>query len=402
MTGKRLHSKAWVVLILTALYNIADSFCSVFVGVYFYVNSMDFRVVCYHYLALYIVTPIVFILAGWYSQRHDRVHVYRLGLLLHAVYYGTLLLLREASVDYAMPLGALLGVTWGCFWSGNNTFNFDMSQSKKREYFFGWLYAIANSARLVAPMLSGLIIHYAGEGQRGYQIIFSLAVVIYLIAIGFSVLIPPDKTRRPFKIKRALFPGKDQRDWRLVMLASATQTGAFHIFSFLLAVIMYLQTGSEIAVGSFAVVQALISIIMSYFIGRIIVPGRRRIAIKWGAIIIFAGGALVAWELNVYTLIIFGFMRAVSNPLYSIPQSGVRMDVIAQSAETPAQRIEYLSAWEVPLAIGRLISITALILMSSYILNDVPLRVIIFLLSFNRILTYWVVSQTSILQAEKR
>ncbi len=42
----RLAKHARVVLILNVLYNIADALCSVFVGVYFYIHSLRFEVVC--------------------------------------------------------------------------------------------------------------------------------------------------------------------------------------------------------------------------------------------------------------------------------------------------------------------------------------------------------------------
>ena len=106
MSERRLHSKAWIVLGLQALYHAAEGMCAIFVAVYLWINSHDFDVVCRHYLALYCVIPFVFILAGWYSQARDRLHVYRFGLLVHAVYYATLLTLRERAPEFAVPLWA--------------------------------------------------------------------------------------------------------------------------------------------------------------------------------------------------------------------------------------------------------------------------------------------------------
>ena len=109
----RLHPQAWLVIALYALYATAESLCSVFVGVYFYVNSLDFSVVCRHYLALHLVTPFVFTLAGWHAKTRDHTRVYRAGLALHAVYHAMLLSLREDSARHPVALGVLLGVTRG-------------------------------------------------------------------------------------------------------------------------------------------------------------------------------------------------------------------------------------------------------------------------------------------------
>ena len=280
MLGKTLQSKARVVLVLNVMFNVANSLCSVFVGVYLWINSLDLHVVCGHYLAVYAVTPVVFLLAGWYAQARDRVHVFRIGLALHALYYGMLLLLREQSAAYAVPLGALLGVTWGFFYAGANTFNYDVTEPGERDYFFGWLHAVGGIAQLVGPLLSAFIIRFAPNGQRGYLLVFALAVLLYLASMALSIRIPPDCTRRRYRIWRALFPGRDQRDWQYLMLASVTLAGTFNILHFLLALLMFMSTGSETSVGGFAAFQALAGIVVAYLVGHFITPGTRRKSIE--------------------------------------------------------------------------------------------------------------------------
>ena len=399
MTSKRLDFHAWVVLSLNALYTIANALCSIFVGVYFWKNSLDFTVVCYHYLALFLVTPVVFLLAGWYSQARDRVHVFRLGLALHAVFYACLLYLGEDSPRYAPHLGALLGVTWGFFWAGNNTFNFDVAKPENRDYYFGWLGAINGAARLAAPMAGGLLIGLAPDAEHGYQLIFFLAVLIYGAGIVLSAWVPADSTRRPFRLKRALFPGRDQHDWQWVMLAAVTLAGSFNIFHFLLALVMYMQTSNEVTVGGFAAFQALAAIVTSYLLGRLIVPRQRRTAMLWGVILLVTAGVLISAKLTVFTLVVFGFLRSVAQPLFSIPHWGVRFESIDRCAEDPSQRIEYLSAWEVPLAIGRVLMIGLLAILYET-LGDTGMRIALFLLCANRILTYLCLIQISSLRRE--
>lgn len=394
MLGKTLQSKARVVLVLNVMFNVANSLCSVFVGVYLWINSLDLHVVCGHYLAVYAVTPVVFLLAGWYAQARDRVHVFRIGLALHALYYGMLLLLREQSAAYAVPLGALLGVTWGFFYAGANTFNYDVTEPGERDYFFGWLHAVGGIAQLVGPLLSAFIIRFAPNGQRGYLLVFALAVLLYLASMALSIRIPPDCTRRRYRIWRALFPGRDQRDWQYLMLASVTLAGTFNILHFLLALLMFMSTGSETSVGGFAAFQALAGIVVAYLVGHFITPGTRRKSMLLSVLLLLSAGLLISVRLSVFTLILFGFLRSVSMPLFSIPHSSVRFDVIDRCAEDPSQRIEYLCAWEIPLALGRIVMMTALILLSGS-LGEIGLRLTLFLLCAIRIATYVLVTRTT-------
>ena len=388
-----LHPKAGLVLSLNALYNVAEALCSVFVGVYFYVNSLDFRVVCLHYTALYAVTPAVFILAGWYAKTRDRVHVFRIGLVLHAVYYGALLWLRGGAADHAVALGALLGVSWGFFWAGNNTFTFDYRTQERRDYFLGMLSTVSAVARLAGPLLAGFVIGLAPRAETGYRAVFTLALLLYAVAIAASFAVPHDGVRRPFHPRAALLPPRRHRDWRLVMAASATLAGSFHILQFVLAVILFLRTGSEISVGGFASAQGLVGVAAAWAVGRTVTARTRGPFMLAGTLVMAAAGLLVAWRLDLATIIAFGFLRSVSEPLFGIPHTGIRFDVMSRTA-APGDRIEYLAAWEIPLAAGRLFTMTLVI--SLYTLwGETGLRLTIALVSFYRVLTYLLLRRVS-------
>lgn len=389
-------------MLLTGLYAAAESLCSIFVSVYLWVNSHDFSVVCKHYLALYIVVPFVFLLAGWYSQARDRLHVYRLGLVLHAVYYAALLVLRDRSPEYAWQLGALLGVTWGVFWAGANTFNFDVTLPGKRESYLGLIHALTGVFRLLGPLFGSLLIFYAPEALQGYHRVFAVAIVLFATCFVVSFLMPSDSSPRPFRIRRALFPGKDQRDWRLVMTAAMSLAGTFSIFGFLLGLVMYMQTGEELSVGVFASAQAIVGIFVSLVISRLVAPGNRKKFLRWGTMLLVVAGALISFKLTTTTLIVFGLMRAVAGPLFGIPHAGLRLDTIAKCAEEPAQRIEYLCAWEVPLAFGRIIMMLTMMGLYGWLSsNELGLRITLFILCAIRIVTYLILAQTSALRGER-
>lgn len=397
---RTLSRNVRVVLLLNVLYYVADALCSVFVGVYFYVHSLRFEVVCYHYLALYFVTPLVYLLAGWYAQRVDRLHVYRLGIAFHAVYYGLLLGLQKAAPDYAVSLGVLLGVAWGLFWAGNNTFNYDVVKAAQRDYFFGWWNAVTGASRFAAPAISALILWSVADEETGYYILFGVAVGLYVIGIGVSALVPPDRVRRPFHLARALFPGKDQRDWRLVMVASATQAGSFHLFYFLLGLAMYMVTDSAALVGVFTAFQFLAGILVSLMVGRLVRPSTRKPCMRWATVLLVAAGAVVAWDMNPWSLVFFGLVRSVALPMFMIPYSSIRFDVIDHSVRDPSERIEYLCASEVPLATGRVLMMLVLLLLAGT-LDEPGIGFALFLLCASRILTYQLIVRTSVVKRQQ-
>ena len=395
----RLDRKAWVALSLNALYSAAEALCSVFVSVYLWINSQDFLIVCWYHVTIFFVTPFFFLLAGWYSQARDRLHMYRLGLVLHAVFYATLLSLGKRSGDYPVALGALLGVTWGVYWAGANTFNYDVTTPGRREYYIGLVMAVSGAVSLLAPLLSGFIIRSASIPQHGYRTVFALVLGVYVLSLALSFLIPRDNVRRPFRIARALFPRKDQRDWQLMMLASASMSGSFNIFPFVLGLLMYMRTGNELSVGGYASLQALAGVVVAFIVARVVTPRTRRPYMFWGLIVLVAAGCLMAFEVTATVLIVFGLLRSISGPLFGIPYGGLRYDIIAKCAQDPSQRIEYIAAWEVPLAIGRVIMM--FVMMGIYYFlngNEIALRIILFVICAIRVLTYRFSTSTSLLR----
>ncbi len=389
MNERRIESTAWVALALSALYSAAEALCSVFVSVYLWVNSHDFLVVCRYHVTLYFVTPIFFLLAGWYAQARDRSHAYRFGLVLHAVFYATLLGLAERSSAHPVLLGAMLGVTWGVYWAGANTFQFDVTRQGRREYFIGLVTTVGGIVSLLSPLASGLIIGLAPEPRSGYHTIFALVVGLYTISFALSFLMPPDNERRPYRLKRALFPGRDQHDWRMMMWASLSMAGSFNIFPFVLGLLMYMQTGSELSVGGYASLQALAGVIVAYFVGRNVTVRTRRGFMRWGLLVLVAAGTLMLFRISMATLILFGLLRSISGPLFGIPYGGLRYDIIATSAEDPGQRIEYIAAWEVPLAMGRVLMMLTIMGIYSYLsANEMALRLILFIICAIRVVTY--------------
>jgi MFS transporter, YQGE family, putative transporter len=399
MDHKHLQSKAWVALTLQGLYSGANALCGIFVAVYLWKNSHDFQLVCRHYLVLYTVTPIVFLLAGWYAQARDRLHVYRAGLVLHALYYALILMLRERSPEYAIHLGALLGLTWGLFWAGANTFNFDVSAQGKREAYSGLLQGISGTVNFIGPLVAGAIIYKSPDRLQGYHYLFAIAIVLYLAAFVFSFSMPHDRTPRPYHIRRALFPGKDQRDWRLIMSAALTLAGAYNLMTFLLGLLIFMMTDSEMSVGGLASLQAVARIIVSFALAKVVVPSNRQTYMRWGVIILAVAGAIISLKMTALTLVIFGLMRSVAMPLFGIPHFSLCLDIISDSIEDPAQRIEYIAAWEVPLALGRIAMMLTMMGLYHWLSgNELGLRISLFVVCALRIVTYLILSKTSALQ----
>jgi len=401
MARRTLNKRAWLVLALNTLYSFAEALCSVFVGVYFWQNSHDFPLICLYYLALYGVCGVVFLPAGWYAEARDRVHLFQMGLAIHVLYYGTLLWLGKDASNYALPLGVLLGLAWGVFWAGNHTLTFDSVKVGERDHFFGWFLVLTQGPRLFAPVLAAGIITLAPTEDFGFRMVFALAVLLYAVAMVWALRFPPDKTRQPYKIWRALFPPKEDRDWKLVMWATFGLAGAFEIFSFLPGLLLFMETDSEFYVGIFISSQAVFGIACSWFVGRRLRPHTRAFAMRLSIFCHLLGGGLLLAHYSPATLVIFGYLNAFAMPLYGIPHAAVRFDVIDRTTTETRQRIAYLCAWELPLALGRVVIMSTMIVLYT-LLGNWGIRLCIAILCLNRFVNYGLIVRTSAMRSYQK
>ncbi len=395
MASLRLEAQARVILGLNILYNIADSLCSVFVGVYFYSNAVNATPIYQHYFWLLNACALTFVLAGWYAQVKDRVHVLRLGLFIQAIVYGIVLYLRESAVDYAIPLGILLGIGLGSYYAGTNTLHFDATTKDKRSYFLGWMNAGTGAARFIGPVFAGKLINVIPEW--GYECVFFTAVVLYLAAFLFSFRVHDDGVHRPYLLGYAVNPFKMHRDWCWFMGSSFFVAGSYMLIPLLLSLLMFVETENAFYVGVFMGVQSIVNILVSYAVGRWMQSHHRKATMFWSSVAIALAGGLILVHWSITTLIVFSLIRAVAMPLFQVPYISYKFDIIDRVMPQPGHRIEFIVAWELPLWLGRFFFCLFLIY-SAGELEAFDVRVCLFLLCAQRLLAHWCTIQTDVVR----
>ena len=387
-------------LAINALFWAADGLCAIFVNIYLWRVQREFPVLLRYNLSCWLTIPAFILLAGWLSQARDRTWALRIGLALHALFYMSLLWLRESAVAHVIPLGVVLGVAMGFYYAGLHTLTFDVTAQGERDYYVGLSSFTSGITGAVAPFAAGAVIGLA-TGLRGYVMVFALAVVLYVLAFAMSLRLPPDREPRPFRLRAALLPPREHKDWRLVMALWAVFGGRFGIFMFIVGLLMYMASGSEMVVGGYSLVTGAIRIFGSLVVGRAVTPARRLPFMLLGALSATAAGLIMLGPINLPVVWAFGIMLAVSTPLFSIPSSAIQLDVIGRTAAEPSQRVEYVCAREVPLVIGRVMYLG--VLWSLYDLltkNLLGLRIAVCLTAATALLGYLLMSRISFVREE--
>ncbi|OYD08887.1 MFS transporter [Paludifilum halophilum] len=353
----RLDKAAWLLLIISGLFALSTALSNTFVNVYLWKLKKDFALIGRYNLVNYAAMAITFIGAGRMAKRVDRVIAIRLGVALQAFFYLAVLWLGTSAPRYVTLLGMFIGVGSGFFWLAYNVLYFEITERYNRDIYNGINGLLTSVAGIVAPAVSGLVITRVDQ-LTGYRVIFSLSLSVFLVAVVISFMLKRRSARGIYRLRdilRLTFNRESHWYWvNLAMIAQGVREG---LFAFLISLLVYVATGSELALGGYLTVSSAVALISYFLVGRWMRMSWRNESILFGAVMMGVVVLPLMWEVNTWTLIILGVGAALFYPVYMVPLTSVVFDVIGENQRTARLRVEYVVARELSLNTGRILSV---------------------------------------------
>lgn len=349
-------------LIIGGLYALGIALSNTFVNVYLWKQSGQFLDIAIYNLAIVILQPLTFILAGKWAKKIDRVYVLRLGVIFLSAFYLTVLLLGDSAGRLLVVLGGILGIGFGFYWLAFNVLTFEITEPDTRDFFNGFLGLLTSFAGMIGPFFAGWLIT-AMDKLIGYKIIFGISLGLFFGAVIISFLLNRRAAEGRFSFKPIIIEErKRNRNWNNILKAHFFQGLREGTFVFVITVWVFITTNSEFALGTFGLVQSAVSFAAYFIATRIIKQQYRKKFIFIGGLILFLALGLLLFDLTFTKLMIYGVTVAIAYPLILIPYGSLTYDVIGHSWKAAEKRIEYIVVREIFLNSGRFISILLFIL----------------------------------------
>jgi len=360
--SRTLDRQAILLLAVQGLYGFANVLSGTFLPIYLWKASQSFGIIGWFNFIQYAVSGITFWLAGKWVKEFNKMNSLRIGVALSGAFYLIVLLLGKSAITYAIPLGFINGVALGCFWLAYNVVYFEITEPGNRDRYNGWSGLLGSGAGIIAPWISGTIIALS-QGERGYRFIFTVSAVIFAIAAILSFWLRKREAEGTYDWWHSVKQLRERGNpWRKAVPAIAAQGVREGVFMFLIGLLVYIATNNEQKLGNFSLLTSLVALGSFLLIGKLLLPRRRRAAMLIGAITIAAAVVPLFWPLSYGTLLVFGIATALFMPLYLIPMTSVVFDLIGKNEESVRKREEFVVMREGALTIGRLIGLTAYLL----------------------------------------
>lgn len=350
----------YLLLIINGLYSLSIALSNTFVNIYLWKQSGEYLEIGIYNLIVVIVQPFTFIFAGRLAKKVDRVIVLRLGVIFLTLFYLTVLLSDGRATNYIWLFGAFLGIGWGFYWLAFNVLTFEITEPETRDFFNGSMGILTSTAGMIGPISAGFIISRINQ-SFGYTIVFSLSLCLFAIAVFLSFSLKRRPAHGRYCFKRALQERKSNRDWHSITWAHFFQGIREGTFMFVISILVFIQTGSELALGSYGLLHSAISFITYYFASRYIKPSIRNKSILIGGILLYLAVVFITVKVTYARLLIYASIIAIAYPILLVPYISTTYDVIGRAWNAAEMRIEYIVVREIFIHFGRIVSILGFI-----------------------------------------
>lgn len=346
-----------ILLAISVLFTLAIGLSNIFVNIFLWKKSSDFTVIALYNLMHYIFVPITFIIAGWLSKKKNGVWSLRLGILFFMIFFSLILLVKERILGYIYPLGILFGIAAGFYWLAYHVLSFDFTSEKNRDTFNGFNGSAVGGANAIAPLVGGYVIQKAGN-TTGYTIIFACSLILFVVLVLVSFLL---KTKDyGHKLDAGHIWGSRHSEWTRLRKATMVWGLRDVVMGFLIVILIFKSTGSELSVGKLSLLAAVISALAFFLQQKLIKPKRRLLSMYTGAAFMLVAVLGLTWNIGYSTLLFFTVTDALFAPFFLVPLSSASFNVINEYHEENL-RVEYVINKEIVLNLGRIVSTLVLL-----------------------------------------
>lgn len=350
-----------LLLVVGGLYSLSIALSNTFVNVYLWKQSGSYLDLAIYNLAVVVMQPITFLLAGRLAKKIDRVIVLRIGVIFLALFFIAVLFFGEKADDYLVVLGGLLGIGYGFYWLAFNVLTFEITEPETRDFFNGFMGALSSSGGIIGPITAGFIITRF-TSNTGYTIIFAISLVLFSAAVVTSFFLQRRPSSGQYLFVKVFQERKRNKNWKLITNAHLLQGIREGTFVFVISVYLFIATKNELALGTYGMIHAGTAFIMYSIATKFIKKDKRKKVMIVGGVILYAAIFLIFNDPTYIRLLIYGVVIGIAYPLMLVPYSSITYDVIGKSRDAAEMRIEYVVVKELFLNSGRVISIILFII----------------------------------------
>jgi MFS transporter, YQGE family, putative transporter len=373
---RRLGQEAKVSLLIHSFFQFGASMSGVFLNLYLWRLTESIWVNGMYNIINYAVAPFAFMLGGWLAKKTDRMYAYRLGLLLISAFYICVVAAQELVAEWYPVFAVFASLSGAFYWVGYLVLMYDVSDERNRIHYLAMNSIFFTFAGLLGPALAGRVIAL-NDGLHGYIIVFGIAFFMFLLAAVGSLKIKAKPSRhKTYYMKHTLLMMRRSPGWLRGLWGFFALGLLQGIMLFLPNILLFQVMPREDHIGYMSVLFSLITIAMGMLISRFAKAEHTTLYLWISGVGLIAAASLLLGGLSLWSVISFMVLYSFFNPLQGNTLTSHYYNHVGKLPLKGNFRVESVVLREAFLNTGRVISITALILL----LQEVEGRQLAFIL----------------------
>lgn len=385
----------FLLLFVGGLFTLSTALSNTFVNIFLWKQSGELTDIAFYNLSIVVMQPVAFYLAGWFAKKIDRVIVLRFGVVILALFYIGVLFMGSLASRYLIGLGAILGFGLGFYWLAFNVLTLEVTEPETRDFFNGYLGVLNSLSGMIGPLSAGFIITRMDK-HSGYETIFTISMILFLIAVVISFFLKRRKADGHFGLKEVFQERRENKAWLQLLNAHFFQGLREGTFVFLIVIWVYTTSKSEFALGTFGFVQSVVSFIGYYIVSHYLKPWHRKKGIFAGGLLLFISPFMLLAPMSFTLLIIYGISVSIAYPLLLVPYVSLTYDIIGKCRGIFEKRIEFIVVREFFLNAGRIVSILIFLIVINFLSEEKGIPLLLPILGAGHFLIYFCLRNVSL------
>jgi len=374
-----MNKDAKTLLKMIVLFTAGGTLANIFMNIFLIRTTDSILLILFTAISFAIATLASFLWGTHLLSKVNVTKIFRMGIFATWIYFLLLLVLQNFIRQLIIPLGIINGIGTGLYWCGFNLLLNRLVDDDNRGRFFGLQNVFSNLIGIFIPSVSGFVI-VLFDDLTGYYILFACAVCMLFIAFMLSFKLKGFKSNQVLKPLKALRK-KGNIYWDTNKWYSLSWGFGQNIYMQIFILLAFSITGSELRLGNYQTLMAVLSFFSALLITQRINPRNRENIHLIAAIvnlIVLINLAIFANE--IVLIITFIAIGIVSTWAQNISQASKFQ--LALLSEDEFTKDEYLVATEFPLALGRILGLVTALFVVAILPEFLAYRLLIFLTSF--------------------
>jgi len=357
----RLTKESIGYILCNCLMKIIELFVSTFLVAYLLtISDGNMFNVALYYIMHYVGLGVFYSLFSYFLHKGNKVHFYRISILLKCIFLIVISLLKENIVDYVVLIALFEGLASGIYWSSYNVMMNEAISSKSIQKFYGIYNICGYIISIVAPIVLGSIID---AGSFVKTAIYAFIVCLLLFFATFLLVSRKEEGENlDFKgLIKSIKENKQSKAFLECYLMTFVN-GLRGSIATLITILIVLTFNSNVSLGSLSSIMSIVAIFITLIFMKKYTPKRAKVVFFClGLCLIGVGG--IVFDINKITIVLFNVLYTIAMIVPDNINSQKRMGLIRITGKLK-YALEHNVLAEISLNIGRIISYVVLLVAS--------------------------------------